>query len=170
MPPCNCKGDTLELEGFFKFKFVGKPSGTLMKGAPKGYNQGDVVELSYRYNNYPWWELLDPPPVLNIPPAKVEDSVFEGNVFVPPSLEEADIPSGLPTSEPSVNPTALPVESAIESGVKEAVEEPFKEEEVSPEDEMPEDLKYELTTMGDGVIGEFGVEKIERRKKNKKRY
>jgi hypothetical protein len=188
-----------------KAKFIGKPNGVYMKGAPCNYIHGQVYSIPYKFSQFPFWELLDPPPVLKVPAARVEDSVFESSIFVPPEMNDA--PSGPSSSKPSVLPTVPPVMPVSGDGVKEPainpveallesvkakkvkgpgdegylrpldigggfisipakVEEPFKDE--APDDEMPDDISYELRTMGEGIIGIGGEEKIERKKKVKK--
>ena len=189
--PCGCKGDMSEYQGKVKAKFIGKPNGKLMKGAPGyPYIHDQVYEVSFRQTKFPFWVLLDPPPVLKVPAAQVEDSVFENDVFVPEQLEldepvqatspisttvegvgvmvgekeEELVPSGQPSSESSVKPMDAPVGYVTNDGVK---EEPLKEEEVKPEDGMPAEFLSEMRTMGDEVLGEHGAEKIERKKTKK---
>jgi hypothetical protein len=186
-----------EYQGKVKAKFIGKPNGKFMKGAPGNYIHGQIYEVSFRQTKFPFWELLDPPPVLKVPDAQVEDSVFEGDVFVPEQLEldepepinmgvmntntpistqvdgtgmmigekeEELIPSGQPSSESSASPTVPPADFVTNDGV---VEKPFKDVEVKPEDDMPAEFLSEMRTMGDEVLGEHGVEKIERKKTKK---
>lgn len=263
-------------------RFIGRPNGKLMKGSPDNYNMNEIYLVPYKYKSMAYWELVDPPPVLRVPAARVEDSVFENQVFVPPDLDdlmkdaqveilngqtavlkanlesieeqlkeipksEPPILSGQPSNEPSANLMVPLVESVSEGsvkggftdirygvgfpvfhfknesnsedneqikepvnegGAKEPInnpvsalidsvkakkvqgsgdggylrpldigggfipipvkkEEPFKEEPIKPEDDMPPELAYELNNIGDGIIGEGGEVKIERKKKTK---
>lgn len=166
-----------EIHGVFKMRFIGKPNGVLMRGCPSNYVQNEIYVLPYHpYGKMPYFELLDPPPVLKVPAAQVEDSVFENSIFVPPDFGDAPPPSGPPLSESSVKPMDAPavpvdiggVEELLDSvKAKKAKDEPLREEVVKAGDDMPPELVYELVQMGDGVIGEEGEVKIERRKKAK---
>lgn len=156
----------------FKMKYVGRPNGVLLKGSPGNYTQNAIYSLPYSYSLTPYFELLDPPPVLKVPPAKVEESVFESSIFVPPELDDLDVVATTPVKEveelssPSAD-TLKPVD--VGGGFPPL---PPKKAEglfgVEPDDEMPADLVYELSTLGDGVLGEKGVEKVERKRKKTK--
>jgi len=78
-----------EPTGFFKMRFIGKPDGKLMKGAPGNFKQGEEVFQPYRLSNFPFWELLEDKPVLKIPPPSKSDSVFEESVYIPDDDNEA---------------------------------------------------------------------------------
>lgn len=206
-----------------KARFIGKPSGVYMKGAPCNYTHGAVYTIPLKFAQFKYWEILDPPPVLKVPAASVEDSVFENQVFVPPELNDPDEMSkegkealkeamkeaktepailykpikeeekfdsipvnltmevkdekpernypdeiGAPLDEPPVEPVPTGgVEALLESVKAKREKSPF-DLGVSPEEEMPPELRYELESMGDGIIGEGGEVKIERRKKVQK--
>ena len=131
----------------FKMRFIGRPNNQLVKGAPDNYIHGEVYDQPFRMSKFPFWELVEPVPVLKIPPAQADDSVF-----VPPDLgddpdgdkramleirrlseisetepskyaltleEKAEVPFGQPSSEPSVSPTVPPVVVAGGGGVRE---------------------------------------------------
>ena len=63
-------------------KFVGKPEGKLMKGAPGNYIHNEVYMVPFSYSQWSYWELVDKKPELKVPEATDEDSVFEGVTFV----------------------------------------------------------------------------------------
>ena len=72
-----------EPQGFFWMKFVGKPNGKLMKGAPGNYVHGKTYKQPYGMSRYPFWQLVEEPAALTVPDASGRDSVFEDMVFVP---------------------------------------------------------------------------------------
>jgi len=92
MTPCvGCGKKMSVIDGSFKMRFIGKPQGKLMKGAPGSYEHGKTYMMSYRHSEFPYWELLEKPPKLTVPDQTVEDSVFEDSVFVPDE-DEPDVP------------------------------------------------------------------------------
>lgn len=64
-------------------KFVGRPNGRLLKGAPGNYKHGETYMQPYHMSRFAFWELLEEDPVLVVPEADDLDDVFEENVFVP---------------------------------------------------------------------------------------
>lgn len=73
-----------------KMRFKCTPEGKLLKGAPGNYTCGEVYMMPYRLSRFKFWELIEKPPELHVPPMSGEDSVFsdEESVFVPPEVEE----------------------------------------------------------------------------------
>jgi len=87
--------------GLFKMRFIGKPNGVLMKSAPGNFKQGEVVPLPYRHSRFPYWELVEDKPVLKVPAASKDDSVFEEPVYIPDE-DEATIEAPASQSIPPV--------------------------------------------------------------------
>lgn len=83
MPCAGCKQRMNDPEGNFKMKFVGKPNGKLLKGAPGNYIHGETYMQPYRMSRFAYWELLEKDPVLVVPDADELDDVFEATVFTP---------------------------------------------------------------------------------------
>lgn len=54
-----------------------------MKGAPGNYKHGEIYVMPFHLSSFPYWELVEPTPELNIPEASKSDSVFEDTIFVP---------------------------------------------------------------------------------------
>ena len=89
MPCGNCREKGMnDISGRFLMRFVGKPEGKLMKGAPGNYRQNEIYLQPFRMSRFAFWKLIDPPPELKVPEAKTEDSVFEENIFVPTDVKE----------------------------------------------------------------------------------
>ena len=63
-------------KGLFEMKFVGRPGGKLMKGAPGNYDHGTVYRLPFRHSRRPYWQLLEPVPEFVAPRSAPEDDVF----------------------------------------------------------------------------------------------
>ena len=83
-------------KGLFKMKFIGKPNGVFMKGAPGNYVHGETYNQPWGNGNYPYWELMEEAPVLKAPEPSESDNVFsDEEIFVAP--EEEPIPQ--PVSE-----------------------------------------------------------------------
>ena len=111
MPPCRgCKDKMGEISGNFKMRFVGKPDGKLMKGAPGNYEHGKVYMCPYSWSHFKFWELLEAPPELKVPQASEPDSVYE-EVYFPPEEDE-------PVPEPE---TEEPTEEKVETEPREMV-------------------------------------------------
>lgn len=83
MPCRGCRDKLTGIQGNFKMRFVGKPDGKLMKGAPGNYNHGEIYVQPYHLSEFPYWELVDEVPKLTVPPPSESDSVFEDAVFIP---------------------------------------------------------------------------------------
>lgn len=81
-----------EPEGRYKMRFIGKPGGKLMKGAPGNYEHGRVYMMTWGHSKFKFWELLEEAPTLKVPPMSGEDSVYseEESVFVPPEVGNWD--------------------------------------------------------------------------------
>lgn len=89
-------------------RFVGRPEGKLMKGAPGNYEHGKVYVVPYHYSTFKFWELIEHPPELKVPEPSDDDDVYDGT-FLPPE----ELPEEVP-----------------EDAVEETVEEDVEEEEV----------------------------------------
>jgi len=106
-------------------RFVGRPEGKLMKGAPGNYRQNEIYLQPFRMSRFAFWKLIDPPPELKVPEAKTEDSVFEENIFVPTDVkEDEEKVVDLPPVELKPISNALPETVAFTINVPE----PSKEE------------------------------------------
>ena len=64
-------------------KFIGKPEGKLMKGAPGNYIHGKEYHVPYSYSQWKWWQLMEDAPELQVPDITEEKGVFEEFVYVP---------------------------------------------------------------------------------------
>jgi len=69
-------------KGLFEMKFIGKPGGKLMKGAPGNYEHGVVYNLPFRHSRRPYWVLLEPVPEFTVPEITEGDDIFV-NLDVP---------------------------------------------------------------------------------------
>lgn len=83
--PCECEEMSDKITVMVKAIFVGfDENGKLMKRAPGNYKSGQIVELPYHeVLDNPWWEALEAPPELTVPPPSEEDSVFVAPVKLP---------------------------------------------------------------------------------------
>lgn len=79
-------------------KFIGKPGGKFMKGAPGSYTHGEVYVVPYSYSHFPYWELVGKKPELTIPE---EEGEFEEAFFI---SEDDDVEY---TSTPSMGVPGL---------------------------------------------------------------
>jgi hypothetical protein len=79
-------------KGLFKMKFIGKPNGVFMKGAPGNYVHGKTYNQPWGNGNYPYWELMEEAPVLKAPELSESDNVFDEEIFVAPEEETAPQP------------------------------------------------------------------------------
>ena len=68
------------IEGNFKMRFVGRPDGKLMKGAPGNYIHGQTYMQPYKMSQFPFWELVDEVPEIQVPD---EEESFEEAYYVP---------------------------------------------------------------------------------------
>jgi len=68
-------------------KFIGKPGGVLVKGAPGNYEHGKIYHIPFRHSRFPYWELMEPVPEFTAPTPTAEDSVFTESY---PSPDEPD--------------------------------------------------------------------------------
>lgn len=97
-------------DGNFKMKFVGKPNGRLMKGAPGNYIHGETYMQPYRMSKFDFWELVEDVPELIIPPSDEDDSVFEETFYVPDeeeaSLEMMTPPDLVDEEDVNIDPDA----------------------------------------------------------------
>lgn len=136
--PCGCKDDKMSKTTRVKMKFIGrKPDGQLMKGAPGApYEQGKIYEVPLSLSKWPWWEMQDILPSIKAPEPLPSDSVFQ-----------------------PVTPVAPPAPDMASSSPPEAQEsstsDPGELTQSTPDekDEMPEWLKADLKSMGDGEVG-----------------
>lgn len=78
MSPCKGCRDQVE-KVMVKLRFIGKPGGRLMKGAPGNYMQGQIVTgPADRAKYFPKiWQLAEDMPELIIPKATEVESVFD---------------------------------------------------------------------------------------------
>lgn len=71
--------------GLVKMRFVGKPDGVLMRGAPGSpYEHGKIYSVPAKFSQWKFWEVVENPPEIKAPEAGKEDSVFKDEVFIPP--------------------------------------------------------------------------------------
>jgi len=75
-------------KGLFKMRFIGKPNGVFMRGAPGNYTQNQIYDQPYHMSRFKFWELVEEIPVLVAPELEEGDSVFEEAVFIPDDEEE----------------------------------------------------------------------------------
>ena len=80
---CGCKKDMSEPQGNYNMKFVGKPNGKLLKGAPGNYTHGVIYKQPFRMSKFPYWQLMEPVPELRVPEVGKGDSVYEDAIYVP---------------------------------------------------------------------------------------
>ena len=73
MCPCKCDPMNENLTGFTMMRFIGKPNGVYMKGAPGRFRQGEVYRVPWIYAKMAYWEPLDPIPELKVPPPSEEE-------------------------------------------------------------------------------------------------
>lgn len=91
MAPCRgCRDKVDGITGNFKMRFIGKPGGKLMKGAPGNYEHGKEYVVPYSWSKFNFWELLEPIPEVKIPEPTEKDSVYEGGYFPPEKEEEEE--------------------------------------------------------------------------------
>jgi len=85
-----------EIQGNFPMRFIGKPGGKFMKGAPGSYTHGEVYVVPYSYSHFPYWELIGEKPELTVP--EEEEGEFEEAFFMPDDeVEYTSTPSmGVP--------------------------------------------------------------------------
>jgi hypothetical protein len=93
MNPCRGCKDNME-RVMVKLRFIGKPGGKLVKGAPGNYEQGQVIiGPADKAVNFPKiWVLLEKMPELVIPELTDDDSVFD--LGIPKEVEESAVFSG----------------------------------------------------------------------------
>ena len=72
-----------------------------MKGAPSGYNHGEIRMMPYRHAKRKFWELQGDPPVLKVPGATEKDGVFDDQVFIEPDEEQGAFEEPAPQPERS---------------------------------------------------------------------
>lgn len=109
MAPCNC-GEKMsgQFIGLVKMRFIGKPDGVLMKGAPGyPYEHGKIYSVPAKYSQWKFWEFVESPPEIRAPEPKKEDSVFKDEIFLPPS--EIQAASILPPNETTSSIAPTPV-------------------------------------------------------------
>lgn len=85
-------------------KFVGRPQGKLMKGAPGNYVQNQIYRIPFRHSKFDFWELVEKTPELVVPEMVLEESVFES---VPEEVvvEESSFEEPFFIAEPEVETT-----------------------------------------------------------------
>lgn len=105
MSPCKeCGKDRMnDPQGNYPMKFIGKPEGILMKGAPGNYIHGKVYHVPYSYSRRPFWELLADPPTLKVDEPTSKDSVYDEPVYVPSDTAEISITPSAPLQDDEVN-------------------------------------------------------------------
>lgn len=69
-------------------KFKCDPNGKLLPGAPGNYKCGQTYLQPFSQSKFKYWELLEEPPVLKVPKATPEDSVYNDVVYVPDEQPE----------------------------------------------------------------------------------
>ena len=62
-------------------RFVGKPNGKLLRGAPGNYIHGQVYQMSFNNSKFKFWELVEEEPVLTVP--EDTESIYEEPIYVP---------------------------------------------------------------------------------------
>lgn len=89
-----------EITGNFKMKFIGRPEGKLMKGAPGNYTHGETYNVPYHWSEWPYWELVGEKPTVQVPDAGEGDTIFETPPIVPEEKTPPSTPMiGLTTEE-----------------------------------------------------------------------
>lgn len=105
MPPCRgCKDKMDGITGNFKMRFVGKPDGKLMKGAPGNYEHGKVYVVPYHYSTFKFWELIEHPPELKVPDPSEDESVFESTFLPPEEIPVEEVPKDEPIEKEEGEP------------------------------------------------------------------
>ncbi len=83
------------ITGKFWMKFVGRPDGRLMKGAPGNYIHGKEYHIPYGHSKRLFWELLEEVPELKVPEEtdSFEEAYFisEEKVKAPPSKSDTAV-------------------------------------------------------------------------------
>jgi len=138
MTPCvGCGKDKVQIEGRFKMKFIGRPDGKLMKGAPGNYEHGEIYRVPYSWSYFKFWELAEDAPELEIPDIDEEDLEFEEFVYVPDEEKEGKVgPPDIPLAPNEfLLPDAHPPEDSLEENIEEleVEKEPVEEVETEPE-------------------------------------
>jgi len=85
MPCVGCikrKEMNMGVTGNFWMRFIGKPNGVFMKGAPGNFIHGQKYKVPYGHSKFPYWELLEEEPVLQVFD-DVGNSVYEDAVYTP---------------------------------------------------------------------------------------
>jgi len=102
-----------EPKGMYKMRFIGKPNGVFMKGAPGNYEQGKVYDQPWGNGNYKYWERLEETPVMVAPELTDADNAFDDEMFVP---EEETVVTPQPKLEIMIEdiPEVVEVEKAVE--------------------------------------------------------
>lgn len=95
-------------QGNFKMRFIGRPGGVLMRGAPGNYIHNKIYTVPYHYSRFPFWELVDGPLELKIPEMSASESVFDDVVYVldddAATIEVEPKPSPLEDEEINADP------------------------------------------------------------------
>lgn len=79
-----------EITGNFPMKFIGRPEGKLMKGAPGNYIHGQTYNVPYYWSEWAFWELIGEKPTVKVPESTEGDDVYEA--YLPPSDDEPTPP------------------------------------------------------------------------------
>jgi len=69
-------------------RFIGKPNGKLLRGAPGNYNHGQIYKMSYNNCKFAFWELVEPIPELKVPDAGEGDSIYDESIYTPEEISE----------------------------------------------------------------------------------
>jgi len=87
-------------------KFIGKPQGVFMPGAPGGYDHNKVYMMRFRHSRYKWWQLMEEVPVLKAPELKSVDDVFSDMTYIPDEdiTEEEEEPVTVEVEETKPDP------------------------------------------------------------------
>ena len=120
MSPCDgCLKRMSDPKGLFSMRFVGKPNGVFLRGAPGNYVHGQIYNQPYRMSKFKFWQLEEEIPVLVAPKPNEDDNVFEESVFIPDDEEEVVVIPEVEEVVPTPDEEAATVEMVpvnLESG------------------------------------------------------
>lgn len=88
------------ITGNYWMKFIGRPNGKLMKHAPGNFIHGKKYKVPYGHSKWPFWELLEKPPVLKV---EKETESFEEAYYIPE--EELTVTESTPLEEITITPS-----------------------------------------------------------------
>lgn len=58
-------------------KFMGRPDGKLLKGAPGNYEHGKIYHVPYHWSEWSFWELVGKKPTVQVPESTEGDDIYE---------------------------------------------------------------------------------------------